>query len=81
MRLRIVRRRTANPDLFFRVQNVVHLLRYERERLRIQRVMLAAPWAEAIRDSEKVLFIDLIEDGSHGVLDELIFQGKNGGLG
>jgi hypothetical protein len=81
MRLRIVRRRTANPDLFFRVQNVVHLLRYEGERLRIQRVMLAAPRAEAIRDSEKVLFIDLIEDGSHGVLDELIFQGKNGGLG
>src|SRR6516162_3453890 len=59
------------------VQNVVHILRRERERQRIQRVMLAAPRAEAIREAKKILFIDLIKDGSHGVLDELIFQGRN----
>jgi len=39
--------------------------------------MLAAPRAEAIRESEKVLFIDLIEDGGHGILDKLVFQGRN----
>src|SRR6202022_3385714 len=55
------------------VQNVVHLLLQERVRQRIQRVMLAAPRAKAIRESEKVLFIDLIEDRGHGVLDKLIF--------
>src|SRR3984893_9109866 len=38
------------------VQNVVHLLLLqERVRQRIQRVMLAAPRAKAIRESEKVL--------------------------
>src|ERR1700756_5483539 len=59
------------------VQNVVHLLLQERVRQRIQRVMLAAPRAKAIREAKKILFIDLIEDGGHGVLDELIFQGRD----
>jgi hypothetical protein len=39
--------------------------------------MLAAPRAKAIRESEKILFVDLIEDGSHGVLDEFVFQGRD----
>ena len=39
--------------------------------------MLAAPRAKTIREAEKILFIDLIEDGGHGVLDELIFQGRD----
>jgi hypothetical protein len=39
--------------------------------------MLATPRAKAIRESEKVLFIDLIEDRGHGVLDKLIFQGRD----
>src|SRR5262244_3220031 len=56
------------------VQNVVHLLLQERVRQSIQRVVLAAPRAKAIREAEKVLFIDLIEDGGHGALDELIFR-------
>src|SRR5215472_10967349 len=59
------------------VQNVVHLPLQERVRQRIQRVVLAAPRAKTIREAEKVLFIDLIEDGGHGVLDELVFQGRN----
>ena len=32
---------------------------------RIQRVMLAAPRAKAIREAKKVLFVDLIDDGGH----------------
>jgi hypothetical protein len=39
--------------------------------------MLAAPRAKAIRESQKVLFIDLVEDRGHGVLDKLIFQGRD----
>src|SRR4029077_2904994 len=54
------------------VQNVVHLLLQERVRQRIQRVMLAAPRAKAIRESQKSLFINLIEDGGHGVLDDFV---------
>jgi hypothetical protein len=39
--------------------------------------VLAAPRAKALGEVEKVLFIDLIEDGGDGVLDEFIFQGRD----
>src|SRR6476660_1641218 len=60
-----------------RVQYVVHLLLQERVRQRIQRVMLAAPRAEPIRESQKVLLVDLVEDGDHGLLDDFVFQCRN----
>src|SRR3989441_8197631 len=59
------------------VQNVVHLLLEERVRQRIQRVMLAAPRTETIREAQKVFLVNLIEDGDHGLLDDLVFQGRN----
>jgi len=59
------------------VQNVVHLLLQERVRQRIQRVMLAAPRAEAIRKSQKVFLINLVEDGGHSVLDDFVLQSRN----
>src|SRR3974390_406342 len=59
------------------VHNVVHLLLPQCVGQRIQRVMLAAPRAETIREAEKVLFVNLVEDGVHGVLDEFIFQGRD----
>src|SRR5438552_1596602 len=59
------------------VQNVVHLLLQERVRQRIQRVMLAAPRAETIRKAQKVFLVDRIEDGDHGLLDDLVFQGRD----
>src|SRR5438552_887820 len=40
-----------------RVQNVVHLLLQKRIRQRIQRIVLAAPRANPIREAEKVLLI------------------------
>jgi hypothetical protein len=36
--------------------------------------MLAAPWPEAIRETEKILLIDLIEDCDHGLLNNLVLQ-------
>src|SRR5208283_2601997 len=59
------------------VQNVVHLLLQERVRQRIQRLMLAASRTKTIREAEKVLFVDLVEDGDHGLLDDLVFQSRN----
>src|SRR5713101_6892376 len=47
------------------VKYVVHLPPQERIRQRIQRIMLAAPRAKTIREAEKVLFVNLIEDGNH----------------
>jgi hypothetical protein len=43
--------------------------------------MLAAPRSKAIGEAEKVLFVNLIEDGDYGLLDEVVkrvpFQRKD----
>ena len=59
------------------IKHVVHLLLQERIRQRIQRVMLAASRAKPVGESEKVLLVNLIEDGDHGLLDDLVFQGRD----
>jgi len=56
------------------IQNVVHLLVLYRERQCIQRIVLAAPRAKTVRETEKVLLVNLIEDGDRGSLDDLVFQ-------
>src|SRR5713101_7532505 len=42
-----------------------------------QRIMLAAPRAKSIREAEKVFLVNLVEDGGHGLLHKLVFQGCN----
>ena len=37
--------------------------------------MLAASRAEAVREAQKVLLVNLVEGGNHGLLDDLVFQG------
>jgi len=59
------------------IQNVVHLLLQERVRQRIQCLMLAAPRTKPIRESEKVLLVDLVEDGDHGMLDKFVFDSRD----
>src|SRR5258708_24476599 len=59
------------------VKNVVHLLLQEHIRQRIQRLMLAAPRAKPIGKAEKVLLIDLVEDGDHGLLDKFVFDSRD----
>src|SRR6516162_2390295 len=59
------------------VKHVVHLLLQERIGQRIQRIVLAAPRPETIREAEKVLLINLIEDGGHCVLDDLVLQRRD----
>jgi hypothetical protein len=59
------------------VKNVVHLLPQKRVRQRVQRLMLAASGSKTIREAEKVFLIDLIEDGDHGLLDNLILQRRD----
>src|SRR5664280_2236860 len=36
--------------------------------------MLAAPRTKTIREAEKVFLVNLIEDGDHGLLDDLVLQ-------
>src|ERR1700693_4140091 len=59
------------------VQNVVHLLLQERVRQRIQRLMLAAPRTKTVREAKKVFLVDLVEDGDHGMLNNLVFHCRN----
>src|SRR6266478_10016933 len=57
------------------IKHPVHFLPYESYPERIQRLMLASPRTEPVREPQEVLFIDLVEDRNHCVLDDLVFQG------
>jgi hypothetical protein len=59
------------------VKNVVHPLPQKRIRQRIQRLMLATPRAKSIREAEKIFLVDLVEDGDHGLLNDLVFQRRD----
>ena len=39
--------------------------------------MRAAPWSEPVGESQKVLFIDLVEDRHHGLLNNLVLQRRD----
>src|SRR2546425_6107202 len=57
-----------------RIQHPVHSLSLNSHRQRIQRIVLASPWPESVGESQKVLFVDPIEDDHHGPLDNFVFQ-------
>src|SRR5258708_16935434 len=59
------------------VQHPVQLLPRDRDVQRIQSLMLAAPWPETIRETPKILLVNLIEDGVHGLLNNLVLQRRN----
>src|ERR1043166_9182857 len=63
------------PDIA--VQNPVHLLPRDRDVQCVQRLMLAAPRSEPIRETPKVLLVNLIEDGDHGLLNNLVLQRRD----
>ena len=56
------------------VKHIVHLPFRERDRECVQRLMLAAARSEAIREAKKILLVNLVEDGSHRLLDDLVLQ-------
>src|SRR6516164_6780612 len=60
------------PDVT--VQNPVHLLPRDRDVQCVQRLMLAAPWPETIRESPKILLVNLVEDEDHSLLNNLVLQ-------
>jgi hypothetical protein len=60
-----------------RVKHIAHLLPQERKRQCIQRLVLAAAWSKPIRESPKILLINLVEDGDHGLLNDLVFQRRD----
>ena len=60
-----------------RIQNVVHVLPRDRYRERVQRLMLVTSRPKPIRKAQKVFLVNGIEDGGHGLLDDLVLQRRD----
>src|SRR5258708_20295734 len=56
------------------VENPAHALLGESDRERIQRIMLATPRSEPVREPEELFLIDRVQDFHHRLLDYLIFK-------
>jgi hypothetical protein len=59
------------------VKHPVHLLRLDRGRERIQRMMLAAPRPKPIRESEEILLVDRVHHLDHRALDDLVLHRRD----
>jgi site-specific DNA recombinase len=59
------------------VEYPVHFLRHNPHRQRVQRVMRSTPRAETIREPEKVLLVNPIENRRHSLLHDLVFQRRD----
>src|SRR5215469_18128293 len=57
------------------IQHPIHLLPHDPNPERIQRFLGATPWSKPIREPQKVLLVNLIEDSSHSVLNDFVLQG------
>ena len=56
------------------IENPVHFLPGDSHPERIQRIVRASPRSEPIREPKKILFVNLIEDRHHCMLDDLVLQ-------
>jgi hypothetical protein len=56
------------------IQHPIHLLPYDPYPERIQRIMRVAPRSETTGEPQEVLFVNLIEDRSHRMLDDFVLQ-------
>jgi len=60
------------PDVS--VKNPIHFPSHDSYPERIQRIVLAPPGSKPVREPQKVLFVNLIEDCNQCVLDDLVLQ-------
>src|ERR1700681_1638978 len=59
------------------VEHPVHALPLDAHRQRVQRLVRAATGTEPVRESLEVHLVDLVENGHHGLLDDLVFQRRD----
>jgi hypothetical protein len=59
------------------IQHIVHPPPRERDRERVQGVVRTTPRPKPIGETPKVLLVNLSQDGHHGLLDNLILQGRD----
>src|SRR3954471_19581607 len=67
--------REERPDVG--VENEVHPPAADPDNQRIQRIMLAAPWPEPVREPEEILLVDRVQHRRRGSLDDLVFQRRD----
>src|ERR1039458_8153572 len=59
------------------IKHPVHFPRQQSRIESIQRLMLAAPWPEPIRKTEKVRFVDSVQHLDRRALDDFVFQRRD----
>src|SRR6266699_1477163 len=60
-----------------RVKHPDHLLAIDPGVESIQRIVLAATRSESIREAEKILLVDGLQNGHDGLLNDLVLQAQN----
>ena len=63
--------------LDIRVQHPVHLLPVNPSVESVQRIVLAAPRSESIREAKKILLVDRLQNVHDRLLDDLVLQAQN----
>ena len=56
------------------IENPPHFLPVDRDTQRIQRIVLAAFWSEAIRESEEILLVNRVEHCYRRTLDNFVLH-------
>src|SRR5467141_2161004 len=56
------------------IEHPVHFSRQQSRVQRIQRLMLAAPWSEPVREAEKIRFVYGVQHLDRRALDDFVFQ-------
>src|SRR5215471_8403765 len=59
------------------IEYPVHLLPHDSHPQRVQCLMRIAPGPEPVGEAQEVLFVNLVEDCRHRLLDDLVLQGGN----
>ena len=67
----------SKKPLDVQIEHPVHFSRQQSRVERIQRLMLAAPWPEPIREAEKIRFVDGVQHLDRRTLDDLVFQRRD----
>src|SRR5262249_54690886 len=70
-------RKSIEKPANIQIEHPVHLSRQQSRVERIQRLMLASPWAEPVREAEKIRFVDGVQDLDRRTLDDLVFQRRH----
>src|ERR1700740_1400139 len=56
------------------IEHPVHFLRQQFRVERIQRLMLASPWPDPVREAEKIRFVDSVQHLDRCALDDFVLQ-------